>query len=580
MANEQGKAPTDADIQKIERAYGVLAGVFKGLKPDDITQVAAAFEEVGINLSKIKPKNMDAIVSAIEKMGDTKYGTSAAKNADQMIGSINKMLSQQKIKNNTFVSAYLKRTEIELRIAKLAKEKIAADEKGFFAKRQAFMKEQELKIAEWSKKTLGADSSLTKNILANAGWIGVIVGLMIMAKAAANKLNESMVSMAPGLAQTGLLLKSSTWAYTAAANELTHNLVKQAGADISLKQAKEMVNSAIRNEITSLSILAAQREGANVQEFAGKTRVNLLTQELALNFNRLSYGLTGSFESTNKFINIANKFGFASSDAAKKMVGSIANLSGTSMIELPIMMDLWDAVGDKVSALGNAADNSLGFFEPLIKNLQIFGKTSGMSNYALNNMTKGIVQMTKSTDVFMYMALKGAKGQSFSANLKSAIGKSPLERSMMVAKEMFQRLNTDIYTASVAMKDVLPGMDDATRVKFLEMMQNSKWDVKKYSGLTEEQQRQKIISDMGGLEGDAITKRAMGQLIVGGDLQQQMVDYLQKILTGIITGFAGLLRGVGQGNAARELDSLRSMSSEMNNKPAPIYSDINKSMMG
>lgn len=566
------------DIDDVNRAVGVLKGMFKGLKPDDILQVAKAFETVGMSFENLDPKNVDEIVKVFEKIGDKKYGVEASKNADTMIKSLDKMLQEGKIKNNAFVSATIRRTEIELQMAKLAKEKVSAQEKGGLDLITAQYKEQAMKVGTFAKEHLGADSDLTKNILANAGWIGLIVGLLVLVANEAKKFTKSLVDSAPALAQTGLMTRMAFGEATAVAGDLTAKIYGQATAGITAKQATQMYSEALKDHVVALGITGAKQTGADMETNAGREKAILLSYDLTFELNRMSYAMTGSTSSAGKLTEIANKLNMASTKAIQQLGARIATMAQTSETEMPTMIDLWDAMSDKMSAFKDSMGGSMDYLTEFSKVLGKLSHNAEISNYSFQKMAQGIVNMTKNTDPFMYMAMTGKGGKSFGDKYMDTIKKNPVERSMVIAEDLLKKFESrgkdQVAFASIAAKqmNLLGGMDEGTSFQFLNAIKGGKFNSEAFKGLSTDDKRKAIVDEMA-KTGSAMSATAVNQMLIGGNPEEQMMAILQQFMTIVESGFAGLLRRFGQSDVADKIDKMRSDANLTNGTSNKIYSE-------
>ena len=560
---------TETEISKTERAYGVLRGIFKGLKPDDITQVAEAFKTVGINLMKINPDNMDAVVKSLNKLGNEKLGTNAADNADKMVKSIDIMLQQEKIKNNSFVSAYLVRTEIELRMAKLAKEKVAAQEQGFMKMMEVRRKEGELLTAKWAKETFGADSKMTNSIIQSAGWIGLIIGILLLANETLKQFHERMQKSASALTTVGLMTDMTLAKYGQLAITVGSHLNTITHLGWTSAEAMKLWETASNNQITSLGMLEVRQAGASLSEQKGKELAVIKSMDMTFALNRMSVALFGSTQGTAKLIDISNKFGLAGVSNAHLLGGLIARTAGTAGIQASTMVELMDSMGDKTMYFKDGAISALGALTPLTLGLSKFNVNAKLSNYALNDMMKGMTSMVKGADSILYMALKGSGGMNFEQRLADAMNKNPMEKTMATMQMLQSKLGeTGIYTSSLALKEFMPGMSEMARKNVLEFMTGSSYKNARAQLSKEKDEKGQaiIINEELKKQGKGLNDLAIAQL-GGMNFEELAADYLKNILMVIVDGFAGIFGRLAIKGHSDNIDKIMDMSKQANNAP-------------
>jgi hypothetical protein len=577
------KAITDADITRTERAWGVLRGVFKGLKPDDITQVAEAFRAVGINLNKVNAKNMGNIVSTMERMGNEKLGTKAAETADKMIKSIDNMLQQQKVKNNDFVSAYLRRTEIELRLAKLAKEKIEAEAKGGIFLLQAMAKQQAAKIGAFAQKYMGASSGFTKSIIQMAGPIGMLVAVFMLASAASRIFHERMQKSTGALVQTGLATGLTMGKYNELAINIGAHLTSMTSLGFASETALKLWGQAVKDNIVSLGMLSVAQEGANVKDDASRVEAIKRAQDMTFEFGRMSIALTGSTESINQLIGIANKFNINSVKQIQLMGAGIANMAGRAGIQGNTVMDLWNTIGDSMIGLQGGSIGALQSLIPLTTALGKFREKAHLSEFVINDMAKGIINMTKGADSILYLALKGGRGKNLNERMTEAIHTDPLTKAMDSLQMLYNKTkgHQGIGVLSMALKDYMPGMNENQRLNMMDMFQRGLWTPKlskQMAGMSQEEQMKKMLEISQG-QGKKMSETAVYQAM-GISIEEQALDILKKLLMSVMDMATGILSKLGMAQYMANITDIKRTSNQANVKPDSAYSSHTLTFVG
>ena len=578
------KAITDADITRTERAWGVLRGIFKGLKPDDITQVAEAFRAVGINLNKVNAKNMDKIVSTMERMGNEKLGTKAAETADKMIKSIDNMLQQQKVKNNDFVSAYLRRTEIELRLAKLAKEKIEAEAKGGIYLLEAQAKEQAGKIGAFSQKYLGAGSDFTKGIVEMAGPIGMIVAVLMLAGAAAKLFHERMQKSTGALVQTGLMTNMNIGKYNELAVSIGAHLTSWTALGFTSATAMKLWEQAVKDNIVSLGMLSVSQEGYDMSLQSSRVEAIRRSQDMTFELGRMSIALTGTADSTSQLTAIANKFSINSTRQIQLMGVGMVSLAGRAGLQGNTVMELWDTIGDRMIGLRGGSIGALQGLLPLTKALADFQAKTKLSNFAINDMAKGIINMTKGADSIMYMALKGGRGRTLNERMSEAIKTDPLTKAMDSLQMLYTKTGggrTGTAVLSMALKDFMPGMNENQRLNMMDMFKSGLWTPqmsKQMAGMSQEEQMKKMLEVSQG-QGKKLSETAVYQAM-GVSIDEQALDVLKKLLMTMLDFATGVMSKLGMGQYMANINQMKVSSNQANGKPDSAYSLSTEVFMG
>lgn len=519
--------------RKAEQAKAYTQAIFKGIPAKDAQRLAEAIALVGTNVNKLSEEELKNLNKSLGDLAEEGLKV-ANEQTDATIKGFEILYNTESETNNKLRKGYIARKLFTLKTAKAERKIVEAEEKGMLAMAKARWEKMGLQFAQTTRKYIGKEPSgkMFGTLMKAGGIVGSIAALIkILSKSLAPLAHRTKEAI-PALQQSGIAMGKTSAHMEVLSREATsllYGFESLGRAWITRSQAMALYNTTLKEQINSLGFSAQIHERyTEVTEEARLAAVDH-SQKLTLQLAKLSTGLTGSTDSVKKLASIAVKWNINSQRGVNILGAGISKLSGMARVSAPLIMQTFENMGQAMLGTGKEIGEMASYITPVIKRIREFGDTAQMTDKEVSEMIKGVNNLAKSSKTFTYMALRGPSGKGFAQDYISAIETSPLARNIHNLSRISELTKGNRAYAQIMMEQmgITEGMGQAMQMKFVDAI--TKGDIKpeRFKGTQEEQMQQLL----GVFEEQGIEIGEMGRgVLMGTNLEEQMVDYLRRIL--------------------------------------------------